>query len=288
MTGMADNKYFRLVIQLSGQKNLYLARKGEASKKEASAAGKASAGHGKKKFNLILGFLLIFAAVNFLLLFFLNSSHFEITGIYIEGLEKVTREQVHESAGISEGMNIWEISPPEIVRRLEEIPRVEEAKVGRNLPGGIHIIITEKRPLALVPYHGYYLELASDGIFIGIRNDYRGELLLVNGLVWGHMDVGTGIPDRVRGEILEEVLDSLVEMPALPLAEINVEEPQQIVGYSPEGMEIRFGDGKELSKKMEVFDNIYYRIFSKKESLEGYLDVRVAEKPVFKPAKNNY
>ena len=81
--------------------------------------------------------------------------------------------------GIKEGMNIWKISPPELRERILTLPRVAEVEVERALPNKLFIIFRKRFP-ALVPYHSYYLELASDGI-TGIRNNYDGELPSLTG-----------------------------------------------------------------------------------------------------------
>ncbi|MDO9536533.1 MAG: FtsQ-type POTRA domain-containing protein [Bacillota bacterium] len=237
-----------------------------------------------KRIKSKLVIIFLFIAVNIFLLLFLRSDIFTIAEISIHGVDKLSHEEIRTTMGIREGMNIWKISPPELKKRILIIPRVNDAKVERILPDNLNITITEKIPLILVPYHGYYLELAPDGIFIGIRESYNGELPLVNGLLWGRMDVGTGIPDQSRGEIVQEFLEVLNEIPSLPLAEINVENPQQIIVYTWEGMEVWLGNTHNLSKKIEVMQHIYHRVISlENDPKSGYLDLRVTEAPVFRP-----
>ncbi len=240
----------------------------------------------RKKFKSKLIFLFIFVIFNITFLMFLRSPIFTISHLYVEGLDKLSLEEVCSAGGIREGMNIWKISPPHLRDNILKIPRVATAEVERELPGEIRIFIREKYPVVLIPFHGHYLELASDGIIIGLRDDYRGELPLVSGLFWGKMDVGTNIPDRERGEIIEVFLEVFSEKPALPLAEINVAEPEQIVVYTWEGMEVWLGDSKGLEKKLDVLMHLYPRLPSlEKNDMEGYLDLRAAEAPVFRPLK---
>lgn len=232
-------------------------------------------------------FLFIFIIVNVSFLLFLRSPYFVIENIHIEGLDRLTREEIYNAGGMREGMNIWKISPPYLRARILTIPRVAEASVERILPGELNISIKEKYPVVLIPFHGYYLDVAKDGLIIGLRDEYRGELPLVSGLFWGKMDVGTRIPDRARGEVIETMLPVLYDLPALPLAEINVADPQHIIVYTQQGMEVWLGDGKELEKKLEVLMHIYPRLPSS-SAVEGYLDLRVAETPVFIPLENNF
>lgn len=238
----------------------------------------------KKRIKSKLVIISLFLGINIFLLLFLRSGNFTVAEISIYGMDKLSQEEVRAAMGIREGMNIWKISPPELKKRILTIPRVADAKVERVLPDNLNIIIKEKIPLILVPYHGYYLELAPDGIFIGIRESYDGELPLVNGLLWGRMDVGTGIPDQARGEIVQDFLEVLTEKPSLPLAEINVENPQEIIVYTWEGMEVWLGNSLNLSKKIEVMQHIYNRVvFPENDPKSGYLDLRVTEAPVYRP-----
>ncbi len=238
----------------------------------------------KKRLKNTLLFVLLFVACNVFLILFLRSSLFVIETIDIRGLEKVSSGEVKNAARIQEGMNLWKISPPELRERVLSIPRVKTVEVDRVLPSTIVFKIEEKHPIALVSYHGYYLELAPDGTFIGLKDGYRGELPLISGLLWGQMEVGTSIPDQTRGKIIEVFLAVLKENPSLPLAEINVENPQRIIVYTGEGMEVWLGSKEDLSKKLDVLQSIHNRLLQAgDEPFSGYLDLRVAETPVFKP-----
>ena len=152
----------------------------------------------KIKNKLVLIFIFIIAILSLLL--FMRSPMFTIYEISIDGVDKVSLEDIRATIGIREGMNIWKISPPEIKRRILTIPRITDVKVERILPDELSIVVNEKYPILMVPYHGYYLELASDGIFIGIKDTYEGELPLVNGLLWGAIDVVTCVPNKPRSE----------------------------------------------------------------------------------------
>lgn len=237
-----------------------------------------------KKVKDRLLFVIMFIFVNLCLLLFLRSSYFTIREISILGLDKVAPEEIYSALGIREGMNLWKISPPEMRDRILKIPRIAEVEIERVLPSKLVIAVEEKYPLALVSYHGYFLELAVDATVIGLRDNYTGDLPLINGLYWGRMDVGTSIPDRSRGEIIEVFLQALEENPSLPLAEINVENPQQIIVYTWEGMEVWLGNEIDLSKKIDVLHQIYQRmLLLGKDPSGGYLDLRIAETPVYKP-----
>ncbi|GEM_PF-508809 len=242
--------------------------------------------HHKKKKGLLL-FILLLAACTLSFGLFLRSSLFTLERIEIRGLDKVPAEEFRRTTRLQEGMNIWSINPPLFREKALAIPRVQSVQVERDLPAALVVHVEEKCPAALVSYHGYYLELAPDGTFIGIQNHYTGDLPLINGLLWGQMDVGSSIPDRPRGEIIEVFLEALAERPALPLAEINVENPQQITVYTWEGMEVWMGGKHDLARKIDLLHSIYIRLKQNRdELLAGCLDLRVVETPVFRPFRD--
>ncbi|NMB35262.1 MAG: FtsQ-type POTRA domain-containing protein [Firmicutes bacterium] len=231
-----------------------------------------------------LGFVFLLLLANLSLLLFLRSPFFTIGELSLQGLDKLSTDEVHLALGIREGANIWKISPLELQERISVLPRVDEAEVERVLPDKLLVSIREKYALALIPYHGYYLELAGDGSLIGIRNNYAGELPLINGLPRGQLNVGSNIKEQSRGKIITAFLSALKSVPPPPLAEINVENPEQIIIYTWDGTEVWLGDKKNLSKKIEVLKGIHAHYFPLSvDAAGGHLDLRVAESPVFRP-----
>lgn len=238
----------------------------------------------KKKIRDKLGFIFLLIIANLSLILFLRSPFFTIEEISVQGTDKLPLREVHWAMGVKKGMNIWQISPPLLQERILTLPRVAWVAVERVLPGKLCVHIREKDCLALVPYHNYYLELAPDSTFIGIRHNYDGGLPLINGLPQGWAEVGKKIGDQDLGEIIAVFLNALQKAPSFPLAEINVENPEQIIVYTNEGTEVWLGGKDDLSKKIEVFEQIYCNYFPLKDSPDGgCLDLRVAEAPVFKP-----
>lgn len=243
----------------------------------------------KKKIKGKLGFIFLLLLANLSLLLFLRAPFFTIRVISVQGLDKLTIDEVRQVMKIREGMNIWKVSPPELRERIFMLPRVAGAEVERILPDELLVQIREKHVLALIPYHGYYLELAGDGTLIGIRNSYAGELPVINGLLQGQMNVGMNITGLGRGEVIKVFLSALQSVSPPPLAEINVEDPEQIIAYTWDGTEVWLGDIKNLSKKIEVLKSIHAHYFPLSiDAAGGHLDLRVAEAPVFRPFENNF
>jgi cell division protein FtsQ len=239
-----------------------------------------------KKIKDKLIFILLFFIINLSLLLFLRSPYFAITEVSIKGVDKIPVEDIRTAMAVREGMSIWKVSPFKLRERILLLPRIANVKVERILPGKLLITVKEKYPLAMMPYHDHFLEFAGDGVVIGIEYKYCGELPLIQGLPCGRVDVGSSLLTLPRGEILEVFLQALCSLGSLPVAEINLEDPEQIVIYTWEGMEVWLGDIVDLRDKLEVLQQIYYHLLLlEKDNREGYLDLRTVEAPVFIPFK---
>ena len=237
----------------------------------------------------IIAFLFVFALSCLFFILFLRSPYFAIEKITVQGLNNLLREEVIAAMGIKEGTSLWEVSPPELEKRILSLPSVKKAGVERILPRSLDVFVEEKEPLALVPYQHYYLELSESGTFLGIREQMEGDLPIINGLTWGRMEVGKKVPDPVRKKILTEILQQISSLKQPAISEINVHDPERIVLYTMDGLEVLLGEKGEIPRKMTVLSKVYMRL--DQEILDsGYLDLRAAEAPVFKPfpgEKNN-
>lgn len=88
--------------------------------------------------------------------------------IAVQGLDKVTRQQVMDVLGADIGRNVFFIPLEQRRKQLEEIPWIESADVMRLLPNRIAVAIHERTPLAfaqienrveLVDAHGVIMEM---------------------------------------------------------------------------------------------------------------------------------
>jgi cell division protein FtsQ len=88
--------------------------------------------------------------------------------IAVQGLDKVTRQQVMDVLGADIGRNVFFIPLEQRRKQLEEVPWIESAAVMRLLPNRITVAIQERTPMAfaqignrveLVDAHGVIMEM---------------------------------------------------------------------------------------------------------------------------------
>jgi cell division protein FtsQ len=112
---------------------------------------------------------------------------FHVDDIFVEGRAKTPRDQLLAALGVTRGDAIFAVDLAAARHRIEEIPWVRTAVVERRLPGQIHLLITERSPIALWQNKGRYFLVDRDGQIVGDQIDDYSDLPLT---------VGEGAPDH--------------------------------------------------------------------------------------------
>ena len=86
-----------------------------------------------------------------------QSDYFSARQLNIEGMQRLTREQVARQAGVHPGINILSANLALARKRLLAHPWIAEAEVSREIPEGLHIAIKEHTALAAVDFGQKYL-----------------------------------------------------------------------------------------------------------------------------------
>ncbi len=98
----------------------------------------------------IIGGAIYLGATRGLARLFYQNPDYNITTLQVETDGVLTRDQVLDSAGLREGMNIFHVNLDQARERLETLPLVQKAQVQRHLPNKVAIILVERRPIAWV------------------------------------------------------------------------------------------------------------------------------------------
>ena len=117
---------------------------------------------------------------------------FRVDDIFVEGRAKTPRDQLLSALGVKRGDAILAVDLAAAQKRIEGIPWVRSAAIERRLPGELHILITERSPIALWQNKGRYFLIDRDGQIVGDQIDDYANLPLT---------VGEGAPDHA-GELV--------------------------------------------------------------------------------------
>jgi len=242
-----------------------------------------SQGSSYKLFRIPVFLLLILICVYL----FIHSSFFAIDEIYVTGLQNVAKNEIIQLSGLSSGMNIFTINETLASKAVEMHPLIKSSKIVRHLPRKIEIQVQERKVWALIPYQGGLLCVDEEGICIDKLNYFS----LLNYPVIS-MDK---LPERViLGQAVEEkgvklarkVWNALNSEQRKQISQIHYQnEKGEIIIYTNEGTEIKWGQDDRMEEKTVSFDQILKlekdMIEKGNDALE-YVDLRFKGQPVVK------
>ena len=99
---------------------------------------------------LLLAAGLAATAVGFVARWLLSSPRFAVSQVEVLGASRVPTDRILDAAGLAAGVNIFRVDPETIAARVEALPAVRRARVVRELPGRLTIVVEERQPFALV------------------------------------------------------------------------------------------------------------------------------------------
>lgn len=88
---------------------------------------------------------------------------FAVTEITVTGRGRTGEEEIIGALGLHQGDPILALDLGEARARLEAIPTVRAAAIERRLPGSLHVVIAERRPMALWQHDGAFTLIDRDG-----------------------------------------------------------------------------------------------------------------------------
>jgi cell division protein FtsQ len=135
------------------------------------------------KFTAAIGAVMVVTALFILAHDLLTQcDYFSARQLTIEGMRRLTREQVARQAGVHTGMNILSANLTLVRKRLQAHPWIAEAQVSREIPSGLTISVQEHKALAMVDLGQKYLMNTRGEIFKAWEPSDPEDLPVVSGL----------------------------------------------------------------------------------------------------------
>jgi len=196
----------------------------------------------------------------------LNAPYLQIREIKVDGVKRVSREEVLELANVRPGDNILAIDVRGMERKIKNHPWVEGVKVGRHIPERtLWIDIHERTPVAFLNLDSLYMVDDKGNVFKRASLEDAFDMPVISGL--------SSIEDvkEDKGLILEAI--DLIHLlstggPSGREATLSVEEVSEIkvdntYGLTlytlTEGVRIEIGRGN-LPERMERLDRVLREI----------------------------
>lgn len=213
---------------------------------------------------------------------FLYSPVFRLERIEVRGNAQIPKDRIIEAVAIGPGEVRWQNPAAEVRQRVLALPLVAEAHVDWRLPGELYIEVTERTPLALLPYYNYFVEV-----------DGSGRLLrLIFSVVETELPVITGVPlptatlgQWVDHPGLEPALNFVAYLPEQwrrEVGEVNIDADQNLTVYGSGGEVVLLGRPSEIDRKAATLVAIWSQ--ARAEAIEvARIDVRSPDNPTVTP-----
>lgn len=191
-----------------------------------------------------------------------SAAAFATREIAVEGLQRLTRDEVLVAAGLTLGKNVFEVSPEQARDALQKHPWIAEATVTRRLPGSYRIELREQQVAALLALDGLYLVGEDGSVFKPLTAADPVDLPVITGVD----------PERFRADLgfRTALLTSAVALlhdyrdaglfRREPISEIHAEPDGSVSVYvGQDSVQVRLGVGpfrKKLRNLRNIFDEL--------------------------------
>lgn len=200
----------------------------------------------------------------------------DVDRIVVSGAERTSVEDVIRAAGVERGDPLISVDPGAVADRIEELPWVDEAMVGRSWPSTVNLQVTERAAVAVVQVTGDRAAVVdAEGRVLSIdrraadaEHDPDGPLVLTG--VEGRIAEG-GRLDRDARDALE-LAGALAERLPGVVAAVSTDLDAELAA----GGAIRFGSVEHLDDKITAAKTVLSDVDT--ACLEQ-LDVRVPGSP---------
>ena len=119
-----------------------------------------------------------------------QSSYFNATRLNVEGLQRLTDQEVLRQAGLSDGINIFSVNLTTARKKLLAHPWIAEAEISREIPAGISVRVREHEPLAILDMNRKFILNTQGEIFKEWKATDPVDLPIVSGLDFSDLNVG--------------------------------------------------------------------------------------------------
>jgi cell division protein FtsQ len=128
--------------------------------------------------------------------------YFKATSLKIEGVQRLSQNQIIEAARVKKGMNVLDVNLAMARKRLLAQPWIADAEIRREIPAGLHIKVQEHSPLAIIDLGRKFLLNQNGRVFKEWTDTDPANLPLVSGLALSDIRVHgkTAAPPSLKDE----------------------------------------------------------------------------------------
>ena len=222
------------------------------------------AAHGPAAGRLLSAAMVLLAAVAAYLL--VSSPWLAVRDVVVTGNRLVATATVEQLAGIRPGENIFAVSASAVARQVESDPLVAKVRVYRRLPHTMVIVVQERQPAVLLPYHGDFLLADAHGRVLAVVANPAGfGVPVLTGVAIPPLAVGQVVATAAVGWAAE-FMAGLPPNLAADIGEFAAGDPTHLVAYTQAGLPVRLGGPAQLGQKAAALASVWADLVARGET----------------------
>jgi cell division protein FtsQ len=171
------------------------------------------------------------------------AAYFKVAAVEVEGTSRVTPDRIVQAAGVRPGTPLWQVDTTDVAARVEALPEIRRARVVRELPNRLRVVVEERRPFTLV-HAGRLHWLDDEGRPLGeARQAVSPPVPVISGLSDDELSTMRTAPGP-RAQAAITLLRTLLRSGgslASQISEIDMSRRDGPVLYTIEGVEVHLG-----------------------------------------------
>lgn len=172
--------------------------------------------------------------------------------ITVSGAVRLAESEIIGRCGVKKGTSLLLLRPRRVEQRLAEIPEIRTAAVTVDFPGGVSIRVQEREPAAsLLHQDGFWL-LDREGVVFAGQALPAENLPVITGAAAEEIVPGKPLANRARCRALLAFLEALPENPLLEPAELNLDNPADLILYTIDGRKVLLGGCERMVEKLAL------------------------------------
>jgi cell division protein FtsQ len=233
----------------------------------------------KKRVRNLLIIAGVLVAISFVYYLY-NASFLNIKKIEVKGNRNLSDQQITEVAGARLGENLLRASTGRMRARLLKNPWIKLVSVNRRLPNKLEIIVTERKPFAIISFKGQFYLVDEDSFIIAKKSSLDSiNLPSITDLPVARIKVGEILKIRA----LENAIACLKSLPVdlrKSIYLLSASSVEKLSLYSRDEVEIIYGPVENAEKKNQVLKAILNQ--QKDNGRIIFVDVRAYKNPIVK------
>ena len=232
---------------------------------------------------LALGFVATAAATRAAADWLSTTALLAVTRVEVVGTQRIERAAILRAARIEGGANILALDPAAIRERVELLPGVREARVVRQLPHQVVLVVEERRPYALVNGQAGLVWIDAQGYLVAReRRPWLPMLPILSGVEPPARGADGLLPDRLRvGLSLLRAVERTGGGLAARISEIDLASPEGPVLYTVDRVAVRVGE-ESWDERLARLDGVLAEFDARGEGVE-WIDLRFRDLVVLQP-----